>query len=458
MNGLALILLLKKLSPREIGLVSIAAVFVTVLGAVSEVGFEAALIQAETISKNQKNGVFWIGLFLSGLAFLSVFSAAPFIAHFYREPSLSPLLRVYLLVLFANALKIIPYSQMVRRLEFGKISVIESVSMVVSSVLMIFLAFKGMGAWSLVIAEITRVTGLFIGSQAGSFFVPGIKFSVKEVAPLFRFGFFATMSRIFYNLYINADYLIVGKFFGTAAVGIYTVAYRLVFDTLKAGTGVINKVAYPTFARLQKNLLRLKRAFFSIARMNLAGFGLFLVITALYSDWVMLVLGYEKWLPAVPIIRLFCIIGLLRCVIPLIPQLLNALGHSKLNFYYSALCAAVLPAAFFAGAQISIYGVVGAWLVFYPLVALQLFFFALKHLSLSWREFAGEFISSSKILLMTIPAVFLCRIFFKHVGDGWKILALAVSLLLSITVGMCCVFLFDKQIAKEFTRKIRKKG
>ena len=54
-NGLAFLILLKKLSPSEIGLVSIAAVFVVILSAASEIGFEAALIQAQTITKRHKN-------------------------------------------------------------------------------------------------------------------------------------------------------------------------------------------------------------------------------------------------------------------------------------------------------------------------------------------------------------------------------------------------------------------
>ena len=457
-NGLAFLILLKKLSPSEIGLVSIAAVFVTILSAASEIGFEAALIQAPTITKRQKNGVFWIGLGLAGIAYAAVFWAAPFIAQFYQEPYLESLIRVYLLVLFAGAWKIVPYSLLVRDLKFGKISVIESGSMLISSVLMIFLAYRGMGVWSLVIAELVRMLCLLIGSQIGSPFMPGLQFSFKEVYPLIRFGFFATASRILYNLYTNIDYLIVGKFFGTAAVGIYTVAYRLVFDTLKAGTGMINKVAYPTFAKLQNDLIRLRRYFFSIARMNLSVLGLFLILAAFFSDWAMLSLGYEKWIAAVPIIRIFCIIGFLRCVAPLIPQLLNALGHFKLNFYYSTLCVMVMPPVFYIGAQISLLGVVYAWLIIYPLVALLLLYFALRYLELPIRTFMTEFTSSMKTFLVSIPTVFLIRVSFKKIVFGPETFFLLAALLISLAVGIFSIVFFDKKMADELLSRFKKKN
>jgi len=453
-NALAFIILLKILSPSEIGLVSIAAVFVTILSAAAELGFEAALVQAPDLSQRQKTGVFWIGLGLAGAAYMIVFFAAPVIAGFYQEPYLTSLIRVYLLILFVNALKIVPYSQLVRELKFGKISVIESLSMLAASILMIILAYHGFGAWSLVYAELARTFCILFGSELYAFFMPRLRFSLSEVAPLIRFGFFATASRILYNLYTNIDYLIVGKFFGTAVVGIYTLAYRLVFDTVKAGTGIINKVAYPTFAKLQKDPSRLQRYFFSIARMNLAVLGLFLIIAAVFSDWIMLSLGYEKWLAAVPIIRIFCIIGLLRCVIPLIPQLLNALGHSKLNFYYSALCAAVMPLVFYMGAQISLYSMVYAWILFYPMVASLLVYFAQKYLQLSVRDFWAEFHSSFKILLPTSPAVFLVRILFDRIDLGSRSLMLAAALLISISLGFLSIFFYDKKIAAEVTSRI----
>lgn len=456
-NALAFIFLLKLLSPSEIGLVSIAAVFVTILSAAAELGFEAALVQAPSLSRRQQSGVFWLGLGLAGAAYLIVFLLAPVIAGFYQEPFLTALLRVYLLVLFINAFRIVPYSSLIRELKFGKISVLESLSLLIASLVMIFLAYRGWGAWSLVYAELARTGCLLIGSQVSAFFLPGMRFSLAETAPLIRFGFFATASRILYNLYTNSDYLIVGKFFGTASVGIYTLAYRLVFDTVKAGTGVINKVAYPTFAKLQDHSERLRRYFFSIARLNLAVLGLFLIVAAVFSDRIMQVLGYDKWLAAVPIIRMFCIIGLLRCVTPLIPQLLNALGHSKLNFYYSALCASVMPLAFYLGAQISLYGVVYAWLLIYPLVILLLIYFAQKYLRLSGRQFLTEFISSIKILLVSLAAVSLVRILFDRMSLGSKPFTLAVALVTSLAFGLLSIFFFDKKISAELRTRFRRR-
>ncbi len=469
-HSLAFIVLLKKLSPGEIGLVSMAAVFITILSAVSEVGLGVALIQTPAITDRQKTGVFWLGVILAGLFYAAVFAAAPWIARYFQEPYLESLLRVYLLVLFVNALKLVPTSLAVRDLKFGRISLVETSSMLISAVLMVGLAYRGFGSWSLIYGELGRVLCLFIGIEISMRYVPGIRFSFKDVSPLLRFGSFATGSRILYNFYINVDYLIVGKFFGAATVGIYTLAYRLVFDPLKAGTGMINQVAYPTFAKLQNDILRLRRYFFSIARMNLAVLGLFLVIAALFSDWVMLTMGYEEWIPAVPIIRIFCLIGFLRCISPLIPQLLNALGHSKLNLIYSTLCAAVMPLAFYVGARISLMGVAWAWVIVYPLVVSLLYYYALRFLDLPLGRFTREFFSSVKILLAFIPAALMIRLGFERaisvvVPDlsiaglrlDPEILGMLAAVLIAIASGISFIIFFDKPSVDELRSAWKRK-
>jgi teichuronic acid exporter len=469
-HSLAFVVILKILSPTEIGLVSIAAVFITILSAISEVGLGVALVQAPKITERQKSGVFWTGVMLATISYAAVFSVAPVIARYYKEPYLESLIRVYMLVLIVNALKLVPYSLLVRDLKFGKISMIESASMVISSILMVVLALRGFGSWSLVLGELGRVICLLIGTQISMLCIPGVKFSFRDISPLLRFGSFATGSRILYNFYTNIDYLIVGKFFGISTVGIYTLAYRLVFDPLKAWTGMINQVAYPTFSKLQTAILRLRRYFFSTARMNLSVLGLFLVIVALFSDWVIISLGYEKWVSAVPMIRMFCIIGFLRCIFPLIPQLLNALGHSNLNLRYSALCAVSMPFAFYIGAQISIYGVVMAWIIVYPLMAALLIYYALKFLELSLGRFVSEFISSIKILLVFIPASFLVRMLFTRIISGIsldlsifhyqlspELLSVIIAVLISLILGIFCIIVFDKKAADAFLNTLRRK-
>ncbi len=470
-HSLAYVVLLKKLTPGEIGLVSMAAVFIAILGAVSEAGLGAALIQTPTLTDRQKTGVFWLGVMLAAFSYAALFSAAPWIARYFREPHLESLLRIYLLVLFANALKSVPYSLAVRDLKFGRISLVETASMLISSLLMVGLAFRGFGSWSLVYGELGRVICLFLGIQVSMSYVPGIRFSFRDISPLLRFGSFATGSRILYNFYTNIDYLMVGKFFGATAVGLYTLAYRLVFDPLKAGTGMINQVAYPTFAKLQRDLPRLRRYFFSMARMNLAVLGSFLVIAALFSDWIMLTLGYEEWIPAVPLIRCFCVIGFLRCVSPLIPQLLNALGHSKLNLTYSALCVAVMPLAFYAGARISLLGVAWAWIIVYPLVVSLLFYYALKFLELPIGKFVKEFVSSAKILLVFVPTALAVRWVFDGVISGIlpdlsmaglrldaEFLGMLAAVLISTALGIIFLFIFDKPIVDELMKALKRKA
>jgi O-antigen/teichoic acid export membrane protein len=111
-----------------------------------------------------------------------------------------------------------------------------------------------------------------------------------------------------------------------------------------------------------------------------------LITLAVHVEWILEVFGFDQWLEAVPLVRIMAVIGLLRCVTPLLPQLLNAAGLSRLNFFYSLVCAIVLPVAFVVGARWGLEGVAWSWVVGYPLVVLVLVVFSARVLELRLGE------------------------------------------------------------------------
>jgi len=157
----------------------------------------------------------------------------------------------------------------------------------------------------------------------------------------------------------------------------------------------VNQVAYPAFARLQTDLPRLRQYFFRINHASLAFIGSILGLVVVYSGPTIRALEQipREYQEAIPLIWLFGIIGVLRAIAPLVPQLLNAAGQSRLNFFYSLTCAVILPAGFVVGAYFGLRGVVLAWVIGYPIVVMVLFYFGAIVLQIRpWsmlRAFAG---------------------------------------------------------------------
>ncbi|MDH5674558.1 MAG: lipopolysaccharide biosynthesis protein [Myxococcales bacterium] len=424
---------LKLVTPADFGLASVSLALIGVLTGVADLGLSRALVQAKDPSRGQIDSLMWLGTAVATATFLVLCLGAPLIADFYGQPELTPILRVHSAVLMASGIELVPRAQLTRELSFGRLVLIDNLSLTLSAALMVYFAQRGLGPWAIVAADVANRGGRALLCQLLRPHLPRLS-GLGGVGELVNFGAYTTGSRLLYNLYVNADYLIVGKVFGPEVMGIYAAAYRIVFDPLRAVTGAINQVVFPALARLREELPRLRRYYFTMARTSLLLVGTLLLTVAVFVDWGLRLGGYEQWLPAVPFVHAFAIIGVVRCVSPLVPQLLNANGQARDNFFYSTATAAVMPLLFLVGSQFGIEGVVGAWIVGYPFLASLLFFFGARALQLSWyRIVAGSYAGMWLLLPATVVALGLRALAGAEPSVGMSLLAVVVTLLTSLS-------------------------
>jgi O-antigen/teichoic acid export membrane protein len=223
-------------------------------------------------------------------------------------------------------------------------------------------------------------------------------------------------------------------------LGIYGFAYKFVSDTVKALASITNAVAYPTFAKVSGELERLRSYFFGIARASMMLVGTVLVVLALHAEGLLSAVGYDQWLPSVPYIQLFSIVGVLRCVSPLVPQLLNATGQARLNFFYSLSNAIFMPAAFVIGGMFGPFGVAYAWVTAYPLVVLLLFWFGARVLEMPLSGFVLKTFSGALILPVVAGMTLAYQVGLAPMLAGWPVLSLAVGVLVTVATGLGLVW------------------
>ena len=434
-NVVALFLVLKMISPAELGLASIVLAIFAVLQSVTELGLGVALVQAKDATRDQIDSLFWVSMMVAGGLYLLLLAAAPLAGWAYGEPELTALLRVQGLAVVISALYLVPRNLLVRDLRFGRVTIADNVSLLLASGAMIAAASMGYGPWAIIAGEVVNRAGQLVMFQLFNPYLPRLHLRLAEVRSMVSFGLYATGSRLLYNFYINADYLVVGKVFGPAAVGIYTVAFRIVADPVKTLASVVNQVAYPAFAKLQDEPERLKTYLFTMARGNLATIGTVLTLVCVFIEDGLLIAGYDQWLGAVPLVRIFAISGLLLCVAPLVPQLLNAMGQARLNMAYSALAAVVMPVAFFVGSRFGVEGVAWAWAMTYPALAMVLFAFGARQLGLSLPAFTARALGG---LVVFVP-VAVVAIGLKVALGTWTTLSplwvIVIGALLTLAVG-----------------------
>jgi teichuronic acid exporter len=369
----ALFVLLGLITKEELGVAQIALTVFVILQSVTELGLGAALVRAKDVDEADLAALFWVSVAASVALYAAVFLISFPLAAWYDQPVLAPLIQVQALGVLCFSLYVVPRTLLVRDLRMGRVTLAENLAGGLSAIVMMGLAFAGLGVWSLIVGEVASRLFELVIHQLNRPYFPRFVWAPRRIRAMLSFGLYNTGSRFLGRFYTEVDYLIVGKLFSEAATGLYAFAFRSVDDIVKALTHMVNQVAYPTFSRLQDRPAELRAFLFGIARGSGLLIGVVLAFLVAFTEPILNALGYTQWLAAVPLVRLFACIGLLRAILPLLGSVINAFGEARYMLVYGLALSVVLPVAFVLGGLIAFEGVAVAWLVAFPPVSLLLF-------------------------------------------------------------------------------------
>lgn len=347
----SLMVLARLLDPRDFGLVGMVTAFTGILNLFRDFGLSAAAVQRLKVTEEQVSTLFWINLLVGAGLTLLVVAMAPFVAGFYREPRLLWVTVILASGFIVNAAGVQHSALLQRQMRFTAMAGIDVLALAVSITTGIVMALRGYGYWSLVATALvpTMVTTTCLWITAA--WIPGKPRRGTGLRPMLRFGGTLTLNGIVVYVAYNLDKVLLGRFWGAQAVGLYGRAYTLISiptDNLNTAAG---EVAFPALSRVQDDPVRLKRYF-------LKGYSLVLALTvpltiacALFAnDLIPVVLG-PKWYDAIPIFRLLSpTILILAFINPLIWLVLSLgmVGRSlRVGLVYAPIviagCVAGLP-------------------------------------------------------------------------------------------------------------------
>jgi PST family polysaccharide transporter len=108
----------------------------------------------------------------------------------------------------------------------------------------------------------------------------------------------------------SSDNLLVGKFMGSDALGIYSRAYSLMLMPFNQVINVIAPVMFPVFSTIQRDRERVRRAFLRVIRlMTFITFPMMLGLLVVAEPFVLGLLG-AKWSGVIPLIQILAVVGM----------------------------------------------------------------------------------------------------------------------------------------------------
>jgi teichuronic acid exporter len=370
----ATLLIARFLSPEDYGLMAIGMLLVGMADLLAEAGIGRALIQKGSLEPRDISEGFTLTILLAVVmyAVLAVL-ADPLAFYVFDMPALPTFLRILGIHILLAPFMAIPLALLDRDLKMGKQSVIHAATAVFQSGLVLLLAILGMGYWSLVAGTLARRLLEVFAYMAVSGWRPRLAPLSFRAQGLVRFGIHVSLATFLWYLYSNADYAFVGRFSGQEILGFYTLAFQLISLPAEKITANINKIAYPTFSRLQNDKPRLHDWFVRLqVLIGFIGIPVMAGMALVAEDGLVVMLG-SKWQDAALPLQLLSLAGLFRIYSAMYPMLFNAVGRPDLNFKYSLACAILFPLCFFGGGLWwGMIGVCLVWLIIYPLVVLAL--------------------------------------------------------------------------------------
>lgn len=328
---LALPILSRLLSHEDYGLVAMAMPFVFFAMLFSDAGISLSLVRVSMTQHRVWSTCFWLSCGLGVALAASMSLLAPLAAHFLDQPKLTMVLVVLSLVLFLQSLCAVPGAAMQKEQRFRAIAALEIVACVSSLVVAVVVAKYGMGAWALVFQQITLYGIRSVLTLVVSKFRPMFVFDLRDVREHLHFGRDVMGINLAQFLSRWMDNLVIGKFLGTAATGVFAMATQFARLPLMVVSGPLQYVLYARLARVKEDTDSVRTLFLLFTRgLAILIFPSMGMVAAAHAPAFTLLLS-EKWAQAGVVFMLVAVSTALQAVTALVPTVLLVLGHPRLR-------------------------------------------------------------------------------------------------------------------------------
>jgi PST family polysaccharide transporter len=434
----AFLVLARAVTPEAYGTIASALLVAGAVAALAELGLGPALLQLPTVRPGHAGAGLLAAAGAGGLLAGGVWAAAPVVAGFFHQPMLSEVLRALAGMAPLTALGVLPRALLERELRFKVISAIDTASALLAAAVVVAAATAGWGVWAMVAGQLTAATTttglawLAARPRVGS---------VREAAEAWRE--LATVaapvlgSRLLGFVASHLDTLLIGRMLGPAALGAYTLAYKLATWPMLRISHTVLRVAGPVLIRSREEPGAFVRGYIRLVR-GLAAVALpLLAWLALLAPLALPRLLGEAWAEAAALTQLLCLVGAAKAIVCTVGVVYLGCGRPDLELKANAFGAVKLPILLVLAAPWGLQGVGWAYVLSAAVGAPLQQHLALRLLGLTWRAYA---VALARPLAATL-ALGLAAGGVLIATPGWEALARGAAVTLAGGAAWAAVWL-----------------
>lgn len=325
------IVLARLLLPSEYGIIALILIFIQLCDVIIDGGLNTALIQKKNADNIDFSTIFFFSLGMSIVLYFVMFFSADWIALFYKQPGLKPVIRVLSLSLPFYAFNSIQRAFVSKNMLFQRLFYSTLGAIIISGSIGIIMAFKGFGVWALVVQNITNqcVTTLIMWFTVR--WRPILTFSLERFKSLFGYGWKIFGANFITALFINIRKLVIGKFYTPASLAYYEKGEQLPHLVMSNLFTSVQTILLPAFSESQDNRSQVKAMMRRSTKMCCFFIYPLMVGMIVAAKPLVLFLLTDKWLPVVPFVQILCIANFFRPITISNWEAIKALGYSGIT-------------------------------------------------------------------------------------------------------------------------------
>lgn len=294
--------LARTVGPTEFGKVALSIAIVEILRQIGQQGLMQSIVRHPNLTDETLQTAIWLNAVGNSILAGLLFVLAPNISVILDIEQLAPILRCLCLYLIIVGFTAVPEALLQRDLRFDALASRTILASLLGAVIAVSLAGAGAGVWALVGQYMTQGVCSLVLVWKSSKLKLRFKFTPREAKQLLRFGWKVLTIDVITVANLYGDTFVILLLFDETALGLYSIAYRLIYTLIDMGAGSFSPVALPLLSRMSGDPGRLIAALTRMTKTALAvGAPMFLIVAFSAPQLIRAAFG-DSWIDAAPLL------------------------------------------------------------------------------------------------------------------------------------------------------------
>jgi len=403
-------------APAEYGLVVFTTPFVVLIAMLTDLGLTSAVTRAQHLGRDKAGAAFSATIALGMVLAVCMAAASQPLEHALSMAGLSRVMTGMSLAVVLSITASMPRALLERRLAYARIAAIEAGAVLVGAVLGMVAAWRGAGAFSLVIYNIVNHA-----LRAASFAYLSksdmtLNLGWRKLGDLLSFGSWVLATNLLSFLQRNSDNLLIGSFLGASAVGIYGLAYQFMLAPVMAITWPTSAILLATLRNVDLKEKHAQRTIsavlavtgmLSIPVMSFLAFGLAWPVRALLSP---------RWAEVAQVVAWLAPLGALQSIASYNGAVLMVAGRPRTQFAYTIANTLLLVGTFVLALPFGLMVFVKSYVAMSTLLSFVYLWIIVRAANLGWR---GLLDALAPALVATVAGLAIVALLFGYRFSNW---------------------------------------